>query len=166
MGIFKKSKNGFTSLEILSSTVLVSMLSVASMPSLINLEKEAKLSVVQGVVGATRTSLELQRMQIIIRCGGSYNTKLHADQLNANDITYGNNAPCDSQEVIQPKERRFLTEKISANPFNKNNRIANCKLNNNNPCNSIDTTQAAGWCYDSESDKFWANSNTSGECAY
>ncbi|MEZ4814091.1 MAG: type II secretion system protein [Bdellovibrionota bacterium] len=157
-------KRGFSTLESISSLVIFSSLSSGVLPQFTQLQNMASSSATQGVLGAVRTSLELQRMNMMLRCNSTLETAIHVEQLNSNDITHGKNAPCAQSQIPTREEKRFLTDAIPQNPFNNARKVVACNYNAENPCSAIRTEESAGWCYDSREGRFWANSNTTGEC--
>jgi hypothetical protein len=160
------SKSGFVSSNALLSTFAAAGLSVGSLPVYKTLHEGFRILRVQGTLGSVRSALEIQRMQIMLRCNGTLDTPVHAAQLNKNDITWGDSAPCNRDQVRSPKERKFLTENISDNPFTHNNKVSECDYNEEDPCKSVGRSNTGGWCYDARADVIWANSNIAGECAY
>jgi len=159
-----KAKRGFSTLETISSLVIFSSLSAGALPQFTSLENTARTASTQGILGAVRTSLELQKMNMLIRCGATLETPIHIEQLNSNDITQGGNAPCQAAQIPTSAEKRFLSDKIPHNPFKISQAVTSCTYFAENPCLGIEANSAAGWCYDQQAGKFWANSDKQQEC--
>ncbi len=159
-----QTKKGFSTLETISSLVIFSSLSAGVLPQFTQLENTARTASTQGILGAVRTSLELQKMNMLIRCGATLETPIHVEQLNSNDITHGKNAPCRNAQIPTSNEKQFLSDKIPHNPFKVSQAVTACTYIPENPCLGIEANSSAGWCYDQKAAKFWANSNKQQEC--
>lgn len=159
-----KFTRGFSTIETISSLVIFSSLSAGVLPQFTKLENMARTASTQGILGAVRTSLELQKMNMLLRCGATLETPIYTEQLNMNDITHGENAPCLAVHIPTAAEKRFLSDKIPHNPFKTSQAVTACTYVSENPCLGIDAASSAGWCYDPKEGKFWANSDKEEEC--
>lgn len=151
-------------MKILGSTLVAGALSVSALPAYESIVDQAKKAKVMYVVSSVRSALEMQKMQIMLKCGGDYDTKIYPDQINNNDMTAGKKAPCSQKELPGKNDKRILTDYIPENPFANSAEVVDCSEFVHNPCEAAEYEGVGGWCYAPKENKIWASSNVLGEC--
>ena len=71
-----KNRKGFTLIELVIVIVILGILAAVAAPKFMNLQREAKISVVHGLEGAVKTSMQLVRAKWLVLDNQSVNTVL------------------------------------------------------------------------------------------
>jgi general secretion pathway protein G len=128
-------RHGFTLIELIAVIVVLAILSGVALPKYFDYAAQSKLSAVKGTLGGVRSAV-------------------------AN--FYANSAVAGTPRYPTLTQLRtigtVMQEPMPLNPYRNSNTISQRTWNANNP----PVTGNAGWNYDPNAGKFWANSNTAG----
>jgi len=165
------STNAFTIIELIMVMLVIAFLSAIAVPQFINFRKEAKDAKLQYLLGAIRSGIANQTAQIALRCNTTSGTVPTVAHLTANDVT---GSFCATTEIISAAERKIITDDaFPANPWSTAGTTAtitacttaaSCTRCHADACDASGTP-TGGWCYNTTTGEFWADSEANGGTA-
>lgn len=167
----RKNQGGFTLIEILMVVMLVAIMAVVAIPQYLDFQSRARDEATKGVLGAIRTGIQNMKAQRIVKCGADAATFPTFATVSNNYLSTANDATCDAADMatLGAGDQLVITGSgeaadIPANPWGGSNVVATCTgcttAIPRTDCNN-DATYSGGWCYDSATGTFYADSNSS-----
>jgi prepilin-type N-terminal cleavage/methylation domain-containing protein len=155
---------GFTMIELLCVIVIIGALGSSALPSMLNFRQEAKIAAARQILNSIKVGLKNQKQNAMLRCNAGLSTSVPVTSLILNDITLGAGALCNTSQITNTAERRFVDSTlIPANPWNGSRTIEVCTVQTR----CIGCTAASGWCYcvmPGSITEFYPSSNVANEC--
>ena len=150
--------------------VISAILAAVAIPQFLDYRNEAKVAATQSALGALRTSIQLQKTQMILRCDAASGDWPLASEVDANDIT---GTSCATPTITIPSgEEQFIASGIPDNPFGSDPGVTDCTGGGCAAhCTGCDGAAfGGGWCYNVGTGDIWADSEDSTEaikeCAF
>jgi len=133
----KKTKQGFTMIELLMVIMLVAILGAVALPQFLDFRQEGRVAAAQQLQASINTGLKLQLQQARLRCGLMDESYTPIDALRLNDVTAGAAPLCNTSQLPAAIDRRVVdSPTMPVNPFNSLTTVGDC---------TSDTY--VGWCY-------------------
>ena len=162
---------GFTIIEMVIVILLTSILAAVAIPQFIDYRSEAKNAKTQQFLGTIRVGIANQYAQQILRCGAQAGQWPKAASIQANDVTQGA-GPCTTsgplgQIYVVPEVKFVADHQFPSNPWGTvpAATVIDCQAagvpaacNRCNPTGCNNAAFSGGWCYDSVTGDFWADS--------
>ncbi len=156
-------EQGFTLIELLMVILVIGVLAAMGISQFVNFGKDAKDSALKANLQLIRRGISAQNGMMRVRCGVTTASFPDVQSIEANDIADGNST-CNTTMIPNTEDRKFVSgDELPNNPWTAAGDDANdvhtdCTL----ATRAVGATDG-GWCYDSATGTFWANTANNGD---
>ena len=163
---FRKTKKGFTLIELVMVILLLAILAGIAIPNFIDFRREAKNSATHGAIGALRSAIAVATASIALKEDPADNTPKYPTIFEMQANSFDGSHPVLS--TLSSVNRKILddAEGVPGNPWSLStipmylwNTIWDCSGLSKAFLRSTPDEQDFGWCYNQSTGQVWANSD-------